>query len=342
MRTPRTTPSRWGPRKPGHSARVISDPLAAGAAGCGAAATAGSTRRLTRRRGASPATGGRLPVRRCGGGSVLERAVAAPRREASVLVIALSQQPFLGSRRPPPVKLRPAAADAGRPHKRPGAHASRMAPTMDARRSPTERRRVATAQATRARPERESREVEQHPHPARSRSTGGRRAWSPHTATTIRTMAPIALGPGRPAEEQPPDRRRRVRRARRHAPRGSPIRQREHSASGDNARHAEREQPLQAHDGHAGPQPKGLPRSRGSESYSGHSASIPTSACRTSTREARAAGISDARTAAPTSTSAAPSSGRSAGQRTLSRYVAADTAERVAARGTGGNADRPR
>ena len=64
------------------------------------------------------------------------------------------------------------------------------------------------------------------------------------------------------------------------------------------------------------------------------------SACSTSTRDARAAGISDATTAAPMSTAAAPSTGSAPGSCTFSTNARRHARERVAARRAGDDPDR--
>ena len=75
------------------------------------------------------------------------------RRERRRLVAGLGQEPFLGSLRPPPVEVANRPSPVMPPVRRSvhAPHASRMVATIDARRGPSERRRLATAQATKAR-----------------------------------------------------------------------------------------------------------------------------------------------------------------------------------------------
>ena len=138
-----------------------------------------------------------------------------------------------------------------------------------------------------------------------------------NTAMTHEDDGAEALDPRRPAEQHPPDHDRQ------HTddPRDQSVKERFGCEERD-------DKPEQHHDGRdddAGPQPERLASNqvvcvRHGTFYS------ERSACTTSTRDARAAGISDATTAAPMSTAAAPSTGSTPGNSTWSKKRAATRA----------------
>ena len=149
-----------------------------------------------------------------------------------------------------------------------------------------------------------------HPHGPPAIDTWTRRDVA-NSATIIRTMAPRRSDQGARLKSSHQTRIERARQGEPSSPTNSGFR---HDQGTRNlASH-------QQHGGdHAGPQPQRLPRGWIDSLVVVVSHRVVTrysdlSACKTSTRDARAAGISEARTAAPTRTAAAPSIGSTPGR----------------------------
>ena len=241
--------SRAGPRKPGHSAlpecslRRGGCRLSRGCSGRFDFRRDGG-RRFGLRRGSVRNSWGNL--RRC-----------RRRRDRRGLVGGLGQEPLLGRRRPSPMELRAAAADTSGPQQRPR-HA-REHDRGDHGQAPGSigemtggHRPCDQGQAQ----ERDRREVEQHPHP------GHRDRLVDHEPCRRQRDddqddGPDALEPSCTAEQQPPDHDSESSQGSTHD-REHPDRQGEQFGVRGDSRHDEREQPLQSHDDHAGPQPERL------------------------------------------------------------------------------------
>ncbi len=197
MRTPRTTPSRSGPRKPGHSAGPISR---ARARRGWPARRRGRGRFVFRRSGS-----GRSLSLRGSGGAAGTLGWSRRRRKRLGLATGLSQEPLLGSRRPPPMELRAAPADTGCPQQCP--RRAREHDCSDHGQAPD-----SIAEMTgRHRPcdqgkaqERDRRDVEQHPHPGHRDRLVDHKPGRRHRGDD-QDDGPKALDPRRPAEQQPPD-----------------------------------------------------------------------------------------------------------------------------------------
>ena len=210
----RTSRSRSARRERCRRARVRESPatrlasrLAARAAGSVVAAAVGRCGRVRVVDRLLPAIGsvGRSPLVPSDG------AASGAAGAASRLVVGLGQEPFLGSRRPPPVELRTGAADASRPHERP--RSAREQDGRDQRRAPSSVRETTGGHRPghqREAQDRDRRDVEQHPHPGpgdRLVDDARRR----EQRDDHQDDGAQALGPGRPAEEHPPhDNRQRA------------------------------------------------------------------------------------------------------------------------------------
>ena len=207
IRTPRTTLSRAGPRKPGHSERVATGAVAVprGATGARAAGAAGLLAAGAARR-AGPQVR-RVPLlARWRGGAAATGARRGRRRREWHRAPGLGEQALLGRRRPAPVQVRlpsplmpPVRTSAISPQ------ASRTAAAMTRGAVAAEHSgAAATAQATSATAQHANAEDTACPHIPLETDGCTTSQRSPN-APGIGREDSDALGPRRAAEEQPPD-----------------------------------------------------------------------------------------------------------------------------------------
>ena len=195
-------PSRSGPRKPGQSASVFAPADRRASAARRRLAPLASPESPRRGAGAVGWLGRRSMRRAVSRAAVLPE----PRRERRRLVAGLGQEPFLGSLRPPPVEIRiGVAGDAAGPHER--QHSAREQDGGDHRRAPRSAREATAGHRPGDQGEAQDRDGEDgkhHPHhPVRNGLVNDARCRDQRD--DHQDDGAQALGPGRPAEEQPPD-----------------------------------------------------------------------------------------------------------------------------------------
>ena len=192
--------SRAGPRKPGHSAGPDFSLARRGPVRLGRGAAVDSMF------GAAGAAGSTFAAAGASGSAAWELSAGSRRRRKRLgLAAGLSQEPLLGSRRPPPMELRAASADTSCPQQRPR-HA-REHDRGDHGQAPDSigemtggHRPCDQGEAQ----ERDRRDVEQHPHPGHRDRLVDDKPGRRHRDDDQDDGAD-ALGPRRPAEQQPPD-----------------------------------------------------------------------------------------------------------------------------------------